>query len=150
MAVCAKHALTVVDDVTPSLFVLANVQRIVPVSEFTAPPLGTLCFHPSLLPRHRGRDAVYWTVKMGDKQTGISWFWVSEKVDAGDVAIAREMAMPPDISPRDLYNSHLAQLGVDAFDDLIAQILGGTIPRTVQDESLATFEPGRPKKPATP
>jgi methionyl-tRNA formyltransferase len=150
MAACQKHGLTVVNDSSASLFVLANVQRIVPAAEFMAPPLGTLCFHPSVLPRHRGRDAVYWTIKMGDTTTGVSWFWVSEKVDAGDVAIQRAIATPPNISPRDLYNLYLAQLGVDTFDELIGQIRGGTIPRTVQDESLATFELGRPPKPAVP
>jgi methionyl-tRNA formyltransferase len=151
MAVCARRGHPTVNDASASLFVLANVQRIVPASEFLVPPLGTLCFHPSLLPRHRGRDAVYWAIKKGDKVTGVTWFWVTEKVDAGPIAIAREFVIPPNISPRDLYNEHLAQLGVDAFDALLEQIENGTIPRTPQDESLATFEYGRPlaPKPAT-
>jgi len=149
MAVCEKRGYpAAADDATPSLFVLANVQRIVPAAEFGLPPLGTLCFHPSLLPRHRGRDAVYWQVKKGDRTTGVTWFWVTEKVDAGPIAIAREMPMPANISPRDLYNDYLAPLGVSAFDALLEQIKNGTIPRTAQDESLATFEYGRPPKPA--
>jgi methionyl-tRNA formyltransferase len=144
MAVCEKRGHPMVNDASASLFVLANVQRIVPASEFEVPPLGTLCFHPSLLPRHRGRDAVYWTIKKGDALTGVSWFWVTDKVDAGPIAIQREMPVPPGIGPRDLYNEHLAQLGVNAFDALIEQIENGTIPRIEQDESLATFEFGRP------
>ena len=45
---------------------------------------GAVGYHPSLLPLHRGRDSVKWTVKMGDKVTGGTVFWLSNKVDGGD------------------------------------------------------------------
>ncbi|MFN2460455.1 MAG: formyltransferase family protein [Candidatus Velthaea sp.] len=145
VAVCRSRGYTVVDDAAAAaaLFVLANVQRIVPAAEFSAPSLGTLCFHPSLLPRHRGRDAVYWQVKKGDSETGVTWFWVTDKVDAGPIAVQRRIAMPAGLGPRELYEAHLAPLGVRAFADVLQHMESGDIPRTAQDETLATFEYAR-------
>jgi len=148
IAVCERHGSRVVESGDAALFVLAATTRIVRKPEYEAPRLGTLCFHPSLLPRHRGRDAVYWTLKMGDTETGVSWFWVTDKVDAGPIAVQRRIAIPPGIRPRDLYNEYLAPLGVAAFEDLLLQLEAGVVPRLVQDESQATYEPPREAKPA--
>jgi methionyl-tRNA formyltransferase len=140
---CERYGYRVVGEGPAALFVLANVTRIVKRAEYSAPELGTLCFHPSVLPRHRGRDAVYWSVKLGDAETGVSWFWVTDKVDAGPIAAQRKIAMPPNIRPRDLYNDHLVALGVDAFEEILRQLERGIVPRTEQDESQATYEPPR-------
>jgi methionyl-tRNA formyltransferase len=146
LAVCALYEFAVVDAAAAAdVFVLANVQRIVRAPEFTAPRLGTLCFHPSLLPRHRGRDAVYWTVKMGDTATGVSWFWVSDKVDAGPIAAQRRIEIPPGVRPRDLYEDYLVPLGIESFEKLVLDLALGRVPRVEQDESLATYEPPRPR-----
>jgi methionyl-tRNA formyltransferase len=48
--------------------------------------LGGIGYHPSLLPRHRGRDAVRWTVHMGDPIAGGSVYWLSNRVDGGGIA----------------------------------------------------------------
>ena len=145
LAVCALHDVVVVDDASADVFVLANVQRIVKAPEYNAPRLGTLCFHPSLLPRHRGRDAVYWTIKMGDTETGVSWFWVCDRVDAGPIAAQRRVEVPTGIRPRDLYESYLVPLGIEAFEKLVLQLARGDVPRLEQDENLATYEPPRPR-----
>ncbi len=148
LAVCELYDVPVVTDPGADLFVLANVQRIVKAAEYNAPRLGTLCFHPSLLPRHRGRDAVYWTVKMGDTETGTTWFWVCDRVDAGPIAAQRRIDVPAGVRPRDLYEDYLVPLGVESFEKLLRQLALGEVPRVEQDESQATFELGRPVKTA--
>jgi methionyl-tRNA formyltransferase len=145
LAVCALYEFEVVDDASADVFVLANVRRIVRAAEYNAPRLGTLCFHPSVLPRHRGRDAVYWSVKMGDTETGVTWFWVTDHVDAGPIAAQRAIPMPPGVRPRDLYDEYLAPLGVESFEKLVLELALGRVPRVEQDESLATYEPPRPQ-----
>ena len=143
LAVLARRGYRVVADGEAQLFVLANTTRLVRKAEREAPRLGTLCFHPSVLPRHRGRDAVYWTIKMGDTQTGVSWFWIDDGIDTGPVAITREIPLPQGLRPRDVYEQHLVPLGVDAFEELLNKLEAGEVPRIVQDESLATYEPPR-------
>ena len=144
--VCERRGHTVVETRPYDLIVLANVTRILKAPEIAEAGIGVLCYHPSLLPRHRGGDAVYWTFKMGDTQSGVSWFWVDEGIDTGPVAIAEAVSIPPDSSPSKLYFETLVPLGSRLFDELLAQLENGERPSTPQDESFATYEPLRPPK----
>jgi methionyl-tRNA formyltransferase len=145
VAVCERNGYRVISKGDAPLFVLANVRRIVKAAEFQQPAIGTVCFHPSLLPRHRGPDSVYWTVKMGDAETGVTWFWVTEEVDAGPIAVQRAIPLPRNVRPRDLYERELVPLGIEAFESLLRQLEAGIVPRTEQDERFATYEPPRDK-----
>jgi methionyl-tRNA formyltransferase len=100
-----------------------------------------------VLPRHRGGDAVYWTLKMGDTETGVTWFWVDEGIDTGPIAIQGTVPIPADTSPSKLYYETLVPLGANLFDELMAKLERGEVPSEVQDESKATFEKRRPPKP---
>lgn len=147
-ALCERRGHMVVDERPYDLIILANVTRILRAAEIAEAGTGVLCFHPSLLPRHRGGDAVYWTFKMGDKESGVTWFWVDEGIDTGAIAIAEAVPIPPDSSPSKLYYGTLVPLGVSLMDRLLALLERGERPSTAQDESLATYEPLRPPKPA--
>ena len=85
---------TIVEERPYELIVLANVLRILKAPEIAEAGLGVLCFHPSMLPRHRGGDAVYWTFKMGDTESGITWFWVDEGIDTGPTILQRPVPVP--------------------------------------------------------
>jgi methionyl-tRNA formyltransferase len=146
-AVCERRGHQLADDRPYDLIVLANVNRILKAPEIAEARLGVLCYHPSMLPRHRGGDAVYWTFKMGDKESGVTWFWVDEGIDTGAIAIQEAAPIPPDSSPSKLYFETLVPLGARLFDDLLAKLERGEHPSTVQDETLATYEPLRPPKP---
>jgi methionyl-tRNA formyltransferase len=120
--------------------------RILKADEIAQAGIGVLCFHPSVLPRHRGGDAVYWTFKMGDTTSGVTWFWVDEGIDTGPIAIQESVPLPADSSPSKLYYETLVPLGARLFEALLAKLEHGERPSTPQDESLATYEPMRPKK----
>jgi methionyl-tRNA formyltransferase len=147
-AICARRGHEIVEERPHDLVVLANVTRILKGPEIAEATIGVLCFHPSVLPRHRGGDAVYWTFKMGDSESGISWFWVDEGIDTGPVAIQAAVPIPRESSPSKLYYETLVPLGGRLFDELLAQLERGERPSTVQDEARATYEPLRPPKPA--
>jgi len=146
-AICARRGHELVEERPYDLIVLANVTRILKAPEIAEAGLGVLCFHPSVLPRHRGGDAVYWTFKMGDKESGVTWFWVDEGIDTGPIAIQAAVPIPAESSPSKLYYETLVSLGARLFDELLARLERGERPSTVQDESLATYEPLRPPKP---
>lgn len=148
-AICERRGHALVDERPYDLIVLANVTRILKAPEIAEAGLGVLCFHPSVLPRHRGGDAVYWTFKMGDKESGVTWFWVDEGIDTGPIAIQTAVPIPTESSPSKLYYEILVPLGARLFDELLAQLERNEHPSTVQDESLATYEPLRPPKPAS-
>lgn len=143
---CARHGVDVVDDPAHAdVLLLANYTRMVKADVRALPRHGALCFHPSPLPRHRGRDAVYWTVKMGDPTCGVSWFWIDDGIDTGDVAAVTEIARPPEMRARDLYEEVLVPLGERLLDAILVEMVRGFVPRYTQDESRATYEPPRPK-----
>ena len=56
------------------LGVLAFVTDIVPPRVFNAPKLGSICYHPSILPRYRGASAINWAVINGETKTGLHHF----------------------------------------------------------------------------
>lgn len=125
----------------PELNVMAFVTDIIRANVLTAPRLGTIQYHPSLLPRHRGISSINWAVMQGDKKTGLTIFWVDEGIDTGPVLLQKEIEIGPDDTVGSLYFSKLFQLGVDAMVEAIDLVKEGKAPHIVQDESQATYEP---------
>lgn len=143
---CLRQEIDVVVELHDcDVLLLANYTRIVRAAERAIPRIGALCFHASPLPRHRGLDAVYWTVKMGDPTCGVSWFWIDAGIDTGEVAGRSELARPPEMRPRELYETILVPLGEALLDTLLGQFKRGIVSRFPQDERFATYEPPRPK-----
>ena len=68
---------------------MAFVTLIVPAEILSAPAHGTIQYHPSLLPRHRGRSAVNWPIIKGETETGLTVFWPDGGIDTGDVLLQR-------------------------------------------------------------
>jgi methionyl-tRNA formyltransferase len=123
------------------LAILAFVTQIVPEAVFSVPRLGSICFHPSLLPKHRGASAINWALINGETVTGLSLFWVDPGIDTGPVLLQKEVKVDPDDTAGSLYFNKIFPLGVDAIAEAVDLIKGGNPPRIVQDESQATYDP---------
>ena len=128
-------------ELNADLAVLAFVTQIVPPPVFNAPTLGSICFHPSLLPKYRGGSAINWTLINGEKKTGISWFWVDEGIDTGPLLIQKEVEIGPEDTTGTLYFNKLFPLGIEAAGEAIDLIQAGNPPRIVQAESQANYDP---------
>jgi len=126
---------------TPDLGVMAFVTHILPQRVLDLPALGTIQYHPSLLPRHRGIAAMQWAIRMGESKTGLSIFWVDAGIDTGPVLLQREVAVGPDDTVGSLYFDKLFALGVDSLVESVRLVREGKAPRIVQDESRMTYEP---------
>ncbi len=70
--------------------------RILPVEVFTIPPMGTVNLHASLLPDYRGAAPINWAVINGDEFTGLTTFYVDEKIDTGDMILTDTVTIGPD------------------------------------------------------
>jgi len=123
------------------LAILAFVTQIVPPPVFNAPRLGSICFHPSLLPKYRGGSAINWTLIKGETKTGISLFWVDEGIDTGPILLQKEARIDPDDTAGTLYFNTLFPLGVEAIGEAVDLIKAGNPPRLPQDESRANYDP---------
>ena len=123
------------------LAILAFVSYIVPEQVFSVPRLGSICFHPSLLPKYRGASAINWALIRGESVTGLTLFWVDKGIDTGPVLLQKEVQVEPDDTTGSLYFNKIFPLGVEAIGEAVDLIKAGNPPRIAQDESKANYDP---------
>ena len=78
----------------PDLVLVTGWPRRLPASLNDAAPLGAINVHPSLLPRHRGRAPVFWTLLAGDATTGVTLHRLEPDLDAGPIVLQRALVVP--------------------------------------------------------
>jgi methionyl-tRNA formyltransferase len=126
---------------SPDLVVLAFVTDILPERLLSLPTVGTICYHPSLLPRHRGASGINWAIIQGDTRTGLTILWADKGIDTGPVLLQKEVEIGPDDTTGSLYFNVLFPMGIEAIKEAVELIKKGKAPRIPQDESKATYEP---------
>jgi methionyl-tRNA formyltransferase len=127
-------------ELRPDLMVMAFVILKVPEAVLNAPTHGTIQYHPSLLPRHRGPSAINWAIIQGDATTGVTVFWPDEGLDTGPVLMTKEVEITDDDTLGSLYFDKLFPIGVDAMVESVDLVRDGKAPKIVQDEAQATYE----------
>ncbi len=125
----------------PELVLLAFVTDIIPEKLLNIPSIGTLCYHPSLLPRHRGASAINWAIIQGDTRTGLTIFWADKGIDTGPILLQKKVEINPDETTGSLYFNTLFPMGVEAMVEAVDLVKKDSAPRILQDESQATYEP---------
>ena len=128
-------------ELRPDLVILAFVTDIIPEALLDIPPIGTICYHPSLLPRHRGASGINWAVIQGDTRTGLTILWVDKGIDTGPILLQKEIEITPADTTGSLYFNSLFPLGIEAFVEAVDLIKSGEAPKISQDDALATYEP---------
>jgi methionyl-tRNA formyltransferase len=123
------------------LGVLAYVTQIVPQNVFEVPRLGSICFHPSLLPKYRGGSAIPWQLIKGETHGGVTVFWVDPGIDTGPILLQKTAPIDPDDTAGSLYFNTLFAIGVEAVLESVELIAAGKAPRIPQDESRASYDP---------
>lgn len=103
--------------------------------------LGAIGYHPSLLPLHRGRDAVRWAVHARERVTGGTVYQMDDGADTGDVIRQEHCFIYPDDTPQTLWRRDLHPLGVRLLSESISLLEAGLAAPKPQDERLATWEP---------
>ena len=122
------------------LGVMAFVTDIVPEEILQAPTHGTIQYHPSLLPKHRGPSSINWPIIQGESETGLSIFWPDAGLDTGPILLQKRVAIGPDDTLGSIYFDTLFPLGVEALVESVEKVRNGTAERLAQDESQATYE----------
>lgn len=122
------------------LMVMAFVNVFVPEAARDIPTHGSICFHPSLLPLHRGPSAVNWPIIMGSDKSGYCWFYPTDGLDEGDVLLLWECPIGPDDTVIDLYFKKIYPSAIDSVLTVCDLFRSGNPPHITQDEALATYE----------
>lgn len=126
--------------VNATLNVLPFCSQFIPMEVIDA-PLGSICYHPSILPRHRGASAISWTLIEDDEDAGFSIFWVNDSLDAGPLLFMKQTPVSQDDTLDTLYKRFLYPEGVKAMRQAIDMIADGKAPKITQTDIGATYDP---------
>lgn len=144
VVVQADPKLVVASEIAPGtdLIITAHSYARVTREALAAAKLGGIGYHPSLLPRHRGRAAVEWTIKEGDAIAGGTVYHLADRMDAGAIAAQDWCFVRKGETARELWERALAPLG----QRLLAEVIDfarnqGSLPAKPQDEQFATKAP---------
>ena len=122
------------------LCVMAYVIIFVPAKARDIPTHGSICFHPSLLPLHRGPSSINWPIIWGATKGGLSYFWPDDGLDEGEILLQKEVAIGPEDTIGSVYFEKVFPLGLEATLEAIDLVRAGNPPKIVQDHSKATYE----------
>jgi methionyl-tRNA formyltransferase len=126
-------------DLSPDLIVVVAF-RILPREVFEIPKLGSFNLHASLLPRYRGAAPINWAIIKGEEETGVTTFFLQERVDTGNVILQDRVRIGEDETAGELHDK-LAKVGAEIVLQTVRLIeLGKAHPRP-QEEALATPAP---------
>uniref|UniRef100_A0A8B9LZ85 10-formyltetrahydrofolate dehydrogenase n=1 Tax=Astyanax mexicanus TaxID=7994 RepID=A0A8B9LZ85_ASTMX len=122
------------------LNVLPFCSQFIPMEVIDHPKHGSIIYHPSLLPRHRGASAINWTLIHGDKKGGFTVFWADDGLDTGPILLQKECVVEPDDTVNTIYKRFLFPEGVKGMVEAVKLIAEGKAPKIKQPEEGATYE----------
>jgi len=107
--------------------------------------MGVVGFHPTLLPKNRGRHPIIWVLVLGLKKTGSTFFFMDEGADSGDILDQKEVLIRLDDDAKILYN-RIIKIAEKQIEDFLPKLQTNTYTRTPQNHSEATYWRKRTKE----
>lgn len=114
--------------------------RMLPELIWTMPPLGTINLHGSLLPRYRGAAPINWAVINGEKETGITTFFLKHEIDTGDVLLTDRFTIEEDDTAGEVHDK-MMQIGAETLLKSVKMIEKGGYVLKPQEGTEATHAP---------
>ncbi|MEO7976066.1 methionyl-tRNA formyltransferase [Flavobacterium sp.] len=117
----------------------ANLQivvafRMLPKVVWEMPGLGTFNLHASLLPNYRGAAPINWAIINGETKTGVTTFFIDDKIDTGAMILNSEISIEPEENAGQLHD-RLMNLGSKTVIDTLKVIENGNVTTTIQEDS---------------
>jgi methionyl-tRNA formyltransferase len=124
---------------SPDLFVVVAF-RILPKEVYTIPAQGSFNLHASLLPKYRGAAPINWALINGDAESGVTTFFLQDKVDTGNIILQRRVPVHEDMNAGELHDL-LSETGAAAVLETVRIIEAGNVVPQAQDDTLASPAP---------
>ena len=117
----------------------ANLQivvafRMLPKVVWDMPSLGTFNLHASLLPNYRGAAPINWAIINGETKTGVTTFFIDDKIDTGAMILNAETAIGTNESAGELHD-RLMELGSKTVTQTLALLENGKVTTTIQEDN---------------
>ncbi len=108
--------------------------RMLPEVVWNMPPMGTFNLHGSLLPQYRGAAPINWAIINGEKETGVTTFFLQHEIDTGDLILQKKIAIHRTDNAETIHDQ-LMVLGAQTVVETVDCILDGTAPKMPQPEA---------------
>lgn len=128
-----------IKDLSADVIVVVAFQ-ILPEQIFTLPAFGSFNLHASLLPKYRGAAPIHWALLNGERESGVTTFFLKQKVDTGNIILQSGISIEAEDNLHTLY-AKLCTLGADLVLDTVDLIASGKVVEGEQNSSLATPAP---------
>ncbi|MFZ4525012.1 MAG: methionyl-tRNA formyltransferase [Chlorobium sp.] len=123
----------------PDVIVVAAF-RILPPAVYEQAALGAFNLHASLLPAYRGAAPINWSIIKGEKETGVTTFFLQQRVDTGNIILQEKTPIAPDENATNL-TRRLSEIGSRVVVQTLHQIASGSVNVSGQNEVLASRAP---------
>ena len=124
-----------------NLNVLPFCSQFIPMEVINFAKYGSICYHPSILPRHRGASSISWTLIEGDEVAGFSIFWADDGLDTGPILLQKQCQVESTDTLDILYKRFLYPEGVKSMAEAVDRISNGTASKIPQTDIGATYDP---------
>lgn len=114
--------------------------RILPEAVYSIPPKGSFNLHGSLLPKYRGAAPINWAIINGERETGVTTFFLQRQVDTGNVLLQRSIPIAPEMTAGELHDV-MMEVGAATVVETLRMIAAGDILPRPQDDTQATPAP---------
>jgi methionyl-tRNA formyltransferase len=114
--------------------------RMLPEVVWKMPPLGTVNLHGSLLPAYRGAAPINWAVIRGEKETGVTTFFLKQAIDTGDTLLSAKLSIDDNETAGDIHD-RMMLLGAETVLKSVQLIQNGVYVATPQDETKTSAAP---------
>ncbi len=121
----SEEFLTQLRELQPDLQVVVAFRKL-PPQVWALPPMGTFNLHASLLPAYRGAAPINWAIINGETQTGVSTFFINDKIDEGNIIAQKTAPIYSDDNFGTLHD-RLMELGAELIVQTVRAIVGGRV-----------------------
>lgn len=120
--------------------VVAAYGQILPSAVLQIPKVACLNIHGSILPKYRGAAPIHYAVMAGEKETGVTLIYMNEKMDEGDILLAKTTPIGPEETTGEVHD-RLAKLGSQGLLEALKLLGQGKASRMPQESQKATYAP---------
>ena len=131
-----NHFIDEISSLNADMFIVVAFRKL-PKEVFSIPPQGTINLHASLLPDYRGAAPINWVLINNEKITGVTTFFIDERVDYGDIILTEKVVINDDDDFGSLYNK-LSNIGSKILLKTIEVVASGKamIYKQVENKNL--------------
>ncbi len=136
----SKDFIKVLGELKPDMSIVMDFGKILPGVIFDIPEYGSINIHASLLPLYRGASPINWAIINGERETGVTSFFIEEGMDTGHIINQRSCPIYPE-DDSGILEDRLKDLAVDVLKETLEKIKKGEVRARPQDNTKATFAP---------